>query len=63
MRQIRVPASEAKAAGSPRCAQCGAEMTLERIEPEAAGVERNTFVCSHCGCKDTVQVKPDDSDI
>jgi hypothetical protein len=38
-------------------------MKLERIEPEAAGIERNTFVCGDCGCKDVVQIKPDDSDI
>lgn len=63
MRQIRVSASDAKEAESPRCPQCGAEMKLDRLEPEAAGVERNTFVCGGCGCKDTVLVKPDDSDI
>jgi hypothetical protein len=63
MRQIRVPASDAKAGQRPHCPQCGAAMKLERIEPEAAGIERNTFVCGHCGCKDTVQIKPDDSDI
>jgi hypothetical protein len=38
-------------------------MKLERIEPEAAGIERNTFVCADCGCKDAMHIKPDDSDI
>jgi hypothetical protein len=38
-------------------------MKLDRIESEAAGIERNTFVCGHCGCQDIVQIKLDDSDI
>lgn len=61
MRQIR--ATKPKAASNLRCLQCGTEMKLEQLQPEAAGVERDTFVCSQCGRKDTVQVKPDDSDI
>jgi C4-type Zn-finger protein len=50
-------------ADSQPCPKCGAEMALERLEPQAPGVELNTFLCSRCGHRETVLTKLSDSDI
>lgn len=41
----------------PPCPNCGAEMSIARIEPVGSKADRRTFECAKCGHSEIMEVK------